>query len=419
MASYHSLLNRLFHLYASHEMKLDLEIPRRLDAFLEFPHRAYPCVHVAGTNGKGSVVTKIAKALELSGLVVGRYTSPHLTNFRERITVQGQWIPEAAVINGMKKLFDFIDQEKISATFFELTTLLALDYFRAAQVDVAVIETGLGGRLDCTNIIDPLLTVITSITREHAHILGDSLDSIAIEKAGILKPSVPLVLGRRAYLTPILKRAEEMGCPYSVATQAGRFYDSENREIAKAALRRLTAHFSLPPESIEDALNFRPACRFEVHGETIFDVAHNPDGFDHLIEALDHFYPTRELFVLIGMSKDKEYSSCLTKISRRAKKIFLVQAKGQRSASLEELATVLRDQKYSTFVKGQDVSTAAKIAAVEATEHQALLLICGSFYIMEEARCALLHSQPPTDLYDKAGEKYSFAAVDSTLSKPE
>src|ERR1700722_3019256 len=207
------LYQRLFRMTASHEVKLNLEIPRLLDEFLGFPHRAYPCIHVAGTNGKGSVVTKIAKALELSGLKVGRYTSPHLVDFRERIAIQDEWISEEAVIEGMQRLFDFIDEHEIPATFFELTTLLAFDHFRSNMVDVAVIETGLGGRLDATNIIQPILTVITSISRDHTDLLGETLEEIAGEKAGILKPSVPLVLGARAVLEPIVRKAHQLECP--------------------------------------------------------------------------------------------------------------------------------------------------------------------------------------------------------------
>ncbi len=162
-------------------MKLNLEIPLLLSELFDFPERSFPTIHVAGTNGKGSVVTKISKALELSGLKVGRYTSPHLISFRERIQVNGEWISEEFISRRMKLIFQKVDQKKIPATFFELTTLLAFDYFREMKVDVAVIETGLGGRLDATNIIQPILTVITSISLDHAQILGSTLEEIAVE----------------------------------------------------------------------------------------------------------------------------------------------------------------------------------------------------------------------------------------------
>ncbi len=394
------IYQRLFRMTASHEVKLNLEIPHLLDKFLNFPHRAYPCIHVAGTNGKGSVVTKIAKALELSGLKVGRYTSPHLVDFRERMAVQGEWISEAAVVEGMQRLFDFIDEHKIPATFFELTTLLAFDYFRANQVDVAVIETGLGGRLDATNIIHPILTVITSISRDHADLLGETLDEIAEEKAGILKPFVPVVLGARATYEPILKKAHELNCPCVVAPSELGFYDLENRATARAALDLLAEHFSVPNHAIEEGLSFRPASRFEKLGDVIFDVAHNPDGFTRLFEALDQQYPERSIFVVLGMSKDKEYEKCLSLVAKRAQKIFLIRAESGRAAETDELASTLIAEGYTKFVEGKKISSTVKLAMEEAKDAQALLLICGSFFIMEEARQAITgRPYPPTDLF--------------------
>lgn len=378
-----SVYERLFRMTAE-LIKLNLEIPHQLDAFLRFPHRAYPTIHVAGTNGKGSVSTKIAKALELSGLKVGLYTSPHLIDFRERITVQGQWISEQAVTSGIEKLFEFIDSHQIPATFFELTTALAFDYFRKQQVDVAVVETGLGGRLDATNIIDPILTVITSISRDHTSILGETLEEIAAEKAGIIKPCVPLVLGARAHFPSIIEKADECASPYRIAPLVAGYYDEENQAIARIALEWLVDCFPLTREAIEGGLAARPPCRFERRKDLLFDVAHNPDGFSRLVQALDHFYPEKEIFVLIGMSKDKEYEKCLDLISKRAKKIFLVRAKGERSAPVELLGQALLRAGYENFVEGGNVSSTAIRAAEEASGAGALLVVCGSFFIMEE-----------------------------------
>ncbi len=402
-----AVYQRLFRMTASHEVKLNLEIPRQLDEFLGFPHRAYPCIHVAGTNGKGSVVTKIAKALELAGYKVGRYTSPHIEDFRERIQVQGAWISEEAVVKGMQALFDFIDRQSIPATFFELSTLLAFDYFRAQKVDVAVIETGLGGRLDATNIIHPILAVITSISRDHTDLLGETLDEIAAEKAGILKSAVPLVLGARAALKPILERAQELSCACIVAATEPGFYDAENRAIAREALKLLSSQFSLPSDAIEEGLNFRPPCRFEKVGDLIFDVAHNPDGFQHLVEALDTLYPDRLVYAVLGMSKDKEYRKCLDIIAGRAEKIFLVQANSSRAATVHELREALRERGYLDIYEGKNSPSTVKLAVEKAKEAGALLLLCGSFFIMEEARQAIFGSayQPPlADLQEARDE---------------
>ncbi|MBI2743434.1 MAG: bifunctional folylpolyglutamate synthase/dihydrofolate synthase [Chlamydiales bacterium] len=391
------IYERLFRM-TSDAVKLNLEIPRLLTAFLNFPHQAYSTVHIAGTNGKGSVSTKIAKALQLSGLKVGLYTSPHLQDFRERITVQGEWISEEAITAGIEALFKYIDTNAIPATFFELTTALAFDYFRQQKVDVAVIETGLGGRLDATNVIDPLLTVITSISRDHAHILGDTLDEIAGEKAGILKPNVPLVLGSKAVFAPILKRAQDLGAPCRIAPEASGFYDAENSSTARTALEWLKELLPVTDEGINEGLRSRPPCRFERRGELIFDVAHNPDGFSRLFEAAQHFYPETKFYVLLGMSRDKEYERCLELASERAEKIFLVQAKGERSARVEVLGEALRKRGFTRFVEGENVSSTAELAAEEAKDAGAILLICGSFFIMQEAREALLNGTTAAQL---------------------
>ena len=164
-----------------------------LDKHFGHPHRKFLSIHVAGTNGKGSCSHTLAAILQQDGYKVGLYTSPHLVDFRERIRVNGKMIPEQRVI-------DFVEQEKhffepMHPSFFELTTALAFLYFAEQKVDIAVIEVGLGGRLDCTNIITPLLSVITNISLDHTQFLGDTLAKIAAEKAGIIKPGVPVIVG--------------------------------------------------------------------------------------------------------------------------------------------------------------------------------------------------------------------------------
>ena len=164
-----------------------------LDEHFGHPHQAYATVHVAGTNGKGSVSHTIASILQESGYRIGLYTSPHLVDFRERIRVNGKPVSEDYVV-------DFVDKERsffepLHPSFFEVTTALALKYFRDMEVDIAIIEVGLGGRLDCTNIITPLVSVITNISFDHTQFLGDTLAKIAAEKAGIIKKGVPVVIG--------------------------------------------------------------------------------------------------------------------------------------------------------------------------------------------------------------------------------
>ena len=164
-----------------------------IDQHFEHPHRSFKSIHIAGTNGKGSVSHSLAALLQICGYRVGLYTSPHLVDFRERIRVNGVPITEDYVVN-------FVNQEKsffetISPSFFEITTAMAFKYFKEMDVDIAVIEVGLGGRLDCTNIITPILSVITNISLDHTQLLGNSLEQIAMEKGGIIKPGIPVVIG--------------------------------------------------------------------------------------------------------------------------------------------------------------------------------------------------------------------------------
>ena len=158
--------------------------------FFDNPHEKFLTIHVAGTNGKGSTCAYIERILRSSGYKVGIYTSPHLFNFNERIRVGGLPIADEAIVSFLDNAFEEID--KIGSTFFEVTTVMAFDYFKQKKVDIAIIETGLGGRLDATNVISPVISVITSISIDHAEILGDSIEQIALEKAGIIKDKTPV-----------------------------------------------------------------------------------------------------------------------------------------------------------------------------------------------------------------------------------
>ncbi len=179
---------------------------RKLDRHFGHPHRKFRTIHVAGTNGKGSVSHTLAALLQAAGYKTGLYTSPHLMDFRERIRVNGKMISEAAVVDFVERERNFF--EPLHPSFFELTTALAFNFFAEEEVDVAVIEVGLGGRLDCTNIITPELSVITNISLDHTQFLGDTLEKIAAEKAGIIKKGVPVVIGEALPETrPVFERA--------------------------------------------------------------------------------------------------------------------------------------------------------------------------------------------------------------------
>ncbi len=346
---------------------------KKLLRSLNNPQNAYPCIHIAGSNGKGSVAFKIAKALEFSGYRVGLNTSPHLFSFCERIQINSEPIAESRV-------------EEISAgweptlSFFERATIVAFEYFRQEKVDIAVIETGLGGRLDATNVITSILSIITSISIEHSAILGSTLEEIAAEKAGIIKRRVPVVIGPHADFEAIYKKAAELGSPV-YKSYLGGFYDAENNAIARRALELL----GIKEDCIAEALTKRPPCRFEKVGEAIFDVAHNPDAFIRLIEALSEQYPNQKKRFVFGMSKDKDWAACLKLIMPIAEHIYLVKASTERAASLKDLSSVL----YANYSCYERITEALEVGYPQVLQRKELLVICGSFYIMEEARVFL------------------------------
>lgn len=331
---------------------------KRLDERLGKPHRSYPTIHVGGTNGKGSVALKIAASLYKEGYKVGLYTSPHLEDFRERIQVNFKKIPLKKALPLLEKIYSAIEGEH---SFFDLLTALAFLYFQEEKVDYAVIEVGLGGRKDATNVIVPILSIITSIGWDHQEILGDTLEKIAWEKGGIEKPNVPLIVGptaRKFYPKAIL--TDPVDHP---------FYDYENQAVAKKALDLLNiaAH----------GLDLRPPCRFEKVGRAILDVAHNPDGFLKLVAGLQFFFPGEKFDFLVAFSQSKDKLACLKIIAPFARSIIYLEGLSPRL----EKGEVVREEFPSLAIMPLD--EALKSA-------KGLVVFTGSFYIMKEAREALL-----------------------------
>ncbi len=354
------LIEKLFEISEKRGMNLSLDKAWELADALGLPE--FPMIHVAGTNGKGSVTTKIGKAYELLGYRVGVYTSPHLFTFRERIVINGEMISEQAVNEGLEKIFSL----GIDATYFEILTFLAFDYFSKEQIDIAIIETGLGGRLDATNVITPILTVITSIAEDHMPLLGTTLEEVAQEKAGIIKPGIPLVIGPKAQYRAIMDKADEL----YIADEVEGDFDAQNSEIARLALE---VNGVVCPE----ALKVRPMCRFEQEGDVIYDVAHNADGFKALFKALELHFPGEAITAIVGMSKDKNIEKCFEVLVKHCKHIHLVEANSPRAATKEELAAVLDQMNYCSYTTGtieDGMGTAGK------------KVVCGTFFIMKDAR---------------------------------
>lgn len=335
-----------------------------LDEHFGHPHRSYRTIHVGGTNGKGSVCHTLAAILQAQGYRVGLYTSPHLVDFRERIRVNGKMISK-------KRVIEFVEDLKVSLlegrleggySFFELATALAFKYFEEQKVDFAVIEVGLGGRLDCTNIITPILSVITNISFDHVQFLGDTLPKIASEKAGIIKPGIPVCIGEN--INPEVKavfqnKADEVGAPITFAEESplqfpfwgsdfkpaltGLCQEKNTRTILTSVRLLRESGIEISEKAIEKG--FAEVCtmtglmgRWQILSKkplTICDTAHNVGGLQYIFRHLASI-PHQRLHLVIGMVSDKDVNTVLTLVPKDAI-CYFTQASVNRAMPAEEL----------------------------------------------------------------------------------
>lgn len=376
MLTYEECLKKLYSL-TKNGSELGLERIQNLLYALDNPHKHIRAVHVAGTNGKGSVSTKIAKSYELEGLLVGLYTSPHIATFRERIQINGKKIEEEEVSALLNRIFPLTRSE----SFFEITTALMFLYFYKKKVDVAVLETGLGGRLDATNVCYPILSIITSISLDHTQYLGATIEAITREKAGIIKPSVPVIIGPGvAYDLIALKTNKSL---ITQVTGAFASFEDENRSIARCAQEKLhIVH--------ENALQAVPPCRFERHSlggkELIFDVAHNVDGIKKLFERLDSNYPKKSMIAIYGASKDKDVAQCLLQFVSRVAAVYFVEAPTERSVNRQELLALTPAHLH---IKCHALSSYQETITAAFSGPEEIVVIFGTFFIMAPIRKAL------------------------------
>jgi dihydrofolate synthase/folylpolyglutamate synthase len=342
LTSYGAAIQALFARTTS-GTKFGLERTRAILARLGSPHEKLFAIHVAGTNGKGSVVATVEALLSAPGRKIGRYTSPHLIDFRERITVDSEPIPEEAVLGFLEKWIPAA--EEMGATFFELTTALAFDWFARQEVDIAVIETGLGGRLDSTNVLTPRVATVTSIGLDHTEFLGDTLEAIAREKAGIFKRGVPAIIGEsaseiRSVLVKYAKKAgadpvividdeyrisdvevSETGTSFALAKRSGHqtvmtpligAFQARNTAIAIATVAALGRKYRPPRTQVSAKLTqlFLPG-RYQRYGKFIFDVAHNPDGARTVAESIGALNPPTPRTALVAVLADKDWKGII------------------------------------------------------------------------------------------------------------
>ena len=391
------------------------------------PQTKFKSIHIAGTNGKGSTSHMLAAILQQAGYKTGLYTSPHLKDFRERIKINGQMIEEDFVIDFAERTQQITAQ--IEPSFFELTMAMAFDYFAERKVDIAVIETGLGGRLDSTNIITPILSIITNIGYDHMNILGDTLEKIATEKAGIIKPAIPVVIGEYlAETKPVfINKAAQCNSSIYFAAEEYAFDDialsSQNLHCSISdTTQHIKENFTLDLNGIYQIKNLRTVLcaekilillgfvitneaekyalshtkkltglygRWDVIAEnptTVLDVAHNEDGIKQVLQQIQFIKEHRnseeiKTHFVIGMVKDKEVSNVLSLLPNDAIYYF-TNAHIPRALPAEEL----KIKAAAFYLKGNcfdDVNDALTTAKKNAYKKD-LIIVCGSIFLVGE-----------------------------------
>lgn len=409
----------MYHKVGSSAYKEGLENIEVLASIANNPHTKFKSIHIAGTNGKGSVSNLLASFFQEAGYKTGLFTSPHLIDYRERIRINGEKIPEKKIVDFFEQYGDQID--KIEPSFFEITTIIAFHYFASEKVDIAIIETGLGGRLDATNIINPILSIITNISFDHAQLLGNTLPKIAFEKAGIIKPNTPVLIGESDPKTlPVFQAlATQKNAPFFVADKIKLSiidntdpfqthvsvkyntkliypdlvlpipgdYQLKNLATYFHAIEILKSYFLIKNDfakaGIENIVkNTHFMGRWQVMSSnplTICDVAHNIGAFQYLVSQIDNFN-IKNIHIIIGFVEDKDIESIL-QILPDFPQYYLCKAPVQRALSPKILLTkfneyhlnaqIINESTFKTFQKVQ------KLASPND-----LILITGSFFIV-------------------------------------
>ena len=401
---YGQTVDFLFSLLPNYQNQGSSALNLKLDKVLDFlnaldnPQENFKSIHVGGTNGKGTTSHIIAAVLSQSGYNVGLYTSPHLKSFRERIKVDQREIDEAYIVDFVQLNKHLI--EELKPSFFEITVVLAFKYFADCKVDLAVIEVGLGGRYDATNVLKPILSIITNISLDHQDFLGDTIQKIAFEKAGIIKKDTPVVIGEfhnesfpvfeevsRSKSAPLIK-AFETDFPLDLIVESDVDYIKLNKRTAFSAISLLKDGFDLGEESIKSAfLNFTDLWALKGRWQKlsdnpliICDTGHNKGGVDLLKSRINKMV-YQKLYVVWGMVKEKDVEDVLLLLPKEAEYLF-TEAKNSRSMKAEQLCRL----GISLGLKGKhytDVGVAIKEAKKKASKDD-FILIGGSNFVVAE-----------------------------------
>ncbi len=426
-SEYDQTLHYLFGL-RTFGIHLGLDIPRSLAKEFGEPQKNYPAIHIAGTNGKGSTSALIESVLRENGLKTGLYTSPHLVNFNERIRVNGVPIDDETIIKYAELLKESVAES--GASFFEVTTLIALKHFADMEVDIVIAEAGLGARLDTTMLVEPIISVITSIGLDHTKYLGETVEEIAGEKAFVMRKGVPCIVAKNSdkVLNIFSKYSNEIDSEFTKSSQiceisnvitspqglsidaqisGGKvenftaplmgLHQAENIQTALAVLDSIP-DMDFASDVIKvgfDKVEFRG--RMELLSETplvIYDVAHNPQATETLFKSIKSHYPGRKIIAVIALLKDKKSEEVVKALSPYAQQLVCAEISGHDSSPSAEVA--ITGRKFgieSTSI--QDISLAVD-EAKQKLDDDSLLIIFGSHYFAE-------------NVYDKFGKSYPFS----------
>ena len=404
-------------------IKFGLSNISRLLELVGNPHKTLKTVHIAGTNGKGSTAATIASIMKEAGYKVGLYTSPHLIDFTERIKISGKEIEEGEVVRLTEYIRSKVQDSEFKdelerITFFEFTTAMALIYFKEKEVDMAVMETGMGGRLDATNVIGPLVSVITNISVEHKEYLGDTIEAVASEKAGIIKDGVPILTGvdQPAAFQVIERICNEKRAPLYRLGRDFSFHRKgfnnfsynginesfdlltlnlrgghqfQNASLAVAAVEMLkNTGFLIPPEALIDGLGkVSWPGRLETISQSpmiILDGAHNPAGAEMLSRAIKEELEFNRLYLVLGIMADKEVEGIISPLAPLAHEIILSRPKYERASNPSDLLPLTR--RYNVNCTAFNDLREAIDYAKSRAGNEDLIIISGSLFTVGEAR---------------------------------
>ncbi len=410
--------------FKRHGSQLGLERITYLLAQLQNPHQKFQSIHITGTNGKGSICQYITSVLTNAGYNTGMYISPHLERFTERISINHQEITSedlTRLINTIRPVVEQMQKNEMTPTFFEITTALAVLYFAKQGVDYAVVEVGLGGRYDATNVLSPQVSVISNISLEHTARLGEHVEEIAFEKAGIIKADTPVVTATEGSALQTIKEvAKKQNAPviqitrerwkrienntthqtfhihgslqeYTVTTAQLGEYQGENISLAIAAVEQLQLQgIFLAEHTIETGIHdaFNPG-RMELFGNEpllLLDGAHNSVGMQMLAKALSEDFVYQKMILVLGILKDKAVDQMLATIAPLASHIIVTQPQTQRASSAHLLEEKLRKQGYPGKITRKTPLSEAVDTALKVADKEDLICISGSLYTIGEAR---------------------------------